>query len=174
MRWWWGALALGGLISGGVARATDVAAPQNVKAEPSTPRSAELSTRSATAEMQGNPSYSLKLADDAIRANPKDPWPYYDKGMALARVGQIDGALAALFAAEQHFAANDRYGRSVAVFGRAHALSEAGRCDEAQKAYDEYASLIPEDARSVAIAHRYAADCKAAGTASTAIPIPAE
>ncbi len=171
---WWGALAVGALISGGMARAADIAAPKNVNAEPSTPRSAELSTRSATAEMSGNPSYSLKLADDAIRADPKDPWPYYDKGMALARVGELDGALAALDAAEQHFAASDRWGRSVAVFGRAHALSEAGRCVEAEKEYDRYASLIPEDAGSVAIAHRYAADCQQAPTTPASAPIPAE
>ena len=160
MRWWWGALALGGLISGGVARAADVAAPQNVKAEPSTPRSAELSTRSATAEMQGNPSYSLKLADDAIRANPKDPWPYYDKGMALARVGETNGALAALLAAEQHFSPSDRWGRSVAVFGRAHTLAEAGRCEEARAAFQEYMSLVRGDPEAVALASRYSRDCR--------------
>ena len=34
--------------------------------------------------MKGDPQGSLKLADQGIRADAKDPWPYYDKGMALA------------------------------------------------------------------------------------------
>ncbi len=92
---------------------------QNVNAEPSTAASAELASRAATAEMKGDPQESVKLADQAIRADAKDPWPYYDKGMALARVGETNGALAALLAAEQHFSPYDRWGRSVAVFGRA-------------------------------------------------------
>src|SRR6185312_435473 len=104
----------------------ELRAPQNVHAEPSTPASVALSGRSATAEMKGNPEDSLKLAEQAIRANPRDPWPHYDKGMALARVGELTGALAALLTAEQHFAPGDRWGRSVAVFGRAHILGEAG------------------------------------------------
>ncbi len=135
-------------------------APENVHAEPSTPASAELSSRAATAEMKGDPQDSLKLADQGIRADAKDPWPYYEKGMALARVGEINGALAALLAAEQHFAPSDRWGRSVAVFGRAHTLAEAGRCDEARAAFQEYMSLVRGDADAVALASRYSRDCR--------------
>ena len=168
---WWKALALGVVMAAaGAARADEIAAPKNVGAEPSTPQSAELSSRSATAEMLGNPQYSLKLADDAIQADAKDPWPYYDKGVALARVGQIDGAVAAFTAAEQHFAPNDRWGKSVAVFGRAHALAQAGRCGEARQAFDQYAELIPDDPGSVALAHRYANECHEGG----APPAPAK
>jgi tetratricopeptide (TPR) repeat protein len=140
--------------------AGDLKAPENVHAEPSTAASAELSSRSATAGMKGNAQESLKLADRGIRANSKDPWPYYDKGMALARVGEINGALAALLAAEQHFAAGDRWGRSVAVFGRAHTLAEAGRCDEARAAFQEYMSLVRGDPEAVALASRYSRDCR--------------
>src|SRR5580692_3885433 len=148
-------LALGLLVVTGVARADqgtppaqaaapaatasagELKAPENVYAEPSTPASAELASRAATAEMKGNPQESLRLSDEAIRADAKDPWPYYDKGMALAQVGEINGALAALLAAEQHFSPTDRWGRSVAVFGRAHTLAGAGRCDEARQAFQE-------------------------------------
>jgi len=138
----------------------ELKAPENVGAEPSTPASVALSGRAATAEMKGNPQDSLKLADQGIRANPKDPWPYYDKGMALARVGEINGALAALLTAEQHFAPGDRWGRSVAVFGRAHILAEAGRCDEARAAFQEYMSLVRGDPEAVALASRYSRDCR--------------
>jgi tetratricopeptide (TPR) repeat protein len=138
----------------------ELKAPENIHAEPSTPASAELSSRAATAEMKGNPQESLKLADQGIRADAKDPWPYYEKGMALARVGEVNGALAALLAAEQHFSPSDRWGRSVAVFGRAHTLAEAGRCDEARAAFQEYMSLVRGDADAVALASRYSRDCR--------------
>ena len=138
----------------------ELRAPENVHAEPSTPASAELASRAATAEMKGDPQASLKLADEGIRANAKDPWPYYDKGMALARLGETNGALAALLAAEQHFSPSDRWGRSVAVFGRAHALAEAGRCDEARAALQEYMSLVRGDPDAVALASRYSRDCR--------------
>jgi hypothetical protein len=171
-------LALGLLIVTGVARAEDSApppegaapaataapgvlkAPENVNAEPSTPASAALSSRSATAEMKGDPQDALKLADEAIRVNARDPWPYYDKGMALARVGETNGAVAALLAAEQHFAPGDPWGRSVAVFGRAHTLAEAGRCEEARAAFQEYMSIVRGDPEAVALASRYSRDCR--------------
>jgi len=171
-----GTLALGVLVVTGVARAEDapaaatapaavpisgeLKAPENIHAEPSTPASAELSSRAATAEMKGDPQGSLKLADQGIRADGKDPWPYYDKGMALARVGETNGAVAALLAAEQHFSPSDRWGRSVAIFGRAHTLAEAGRCEEARAAFQEYMSLVRGDPDAVALASRYSRDCR--------------
>src|SRR5262249_50613642 len=113
-------VALGIWAAAGVARADEVAAPRNVRAESSTPAPAELASRSATASMTGNLPYAVTLADRGIKADPKDPWPYYNKGMALAASGETDAAIAALVASEQHFAPTDRWGRSVAVFGRAH------------------------------------------------------
>lgn len=178
MRLLMGTLALGVLVVNGAARAEEATAPpaapapaaatapgelkapENIHAEPSTPASAELSSRAATAEMKGDPQDSLKLANQAIRADAKDPWPYYDKGMALARVGETNGALAALLAAEQHFSPSDCWGRLVAVFGRAHTLAEAGRCDEARAAFQEYMSLVRGDAEAVALASRYSRDCR--------------
>jgi tetratricopeptide (TPR) repeat protein len=165
---WRGILALALLISGGaiggVARADEVTPSTNVGTEPSTPTpaptSAQLGSRAAGAEMSGNPTYALTLADRAIRADPKDPWPYYDKGMALSQLGEMDAAVAAFFAAEQHFAPYDRQGRGVAVFGRAHALAGVGRCDEARQAFQEYMSLVRGNPDAVAQAQRYSRDCR--------------
>ncbi len=144
--------------------------PENVYAEPSTPASAELASRAATAEMKGDPQESLRLSDEAIRADAKNPWPYYDKGMALARVGETNGALAALLAAEQHFSPTDRWGRSVAVFGRAHTLAGAGRCDEARQAFQEYMSLVRGDPDAVGLAQRYSHDCRPPAPTKPAAP----
>ncbi len=163
-----------GVVAGaaGPARADEAKPPQNVKAEPSTPASAELSSRAASADMAGNPQYGVSLADRAIRADPKDPWPYYNKGMALAQAGEVDGALAAFVAAEQHFSPTDRWGRSVAAFGRAHTLAMAGRCAEARQAFDAYAALNSTDENAVKLAKRYSADCEATARSSSA-PAPA-
>ncbi len=190
---WMALVAMGLLATGGLARAqgpgpvvsapgaspTPTTAPapaepprppENVNAEPSTPQSAELTSRAATAAMNGDPHESLRLADEAIRVNPKDPWAYYNKGMALGRMGELDGALAALFAAQQHFAPYDRWGQSVAAFGRAHLLAEAGRCEDARVAFQEYMNLARGDQDGIALAARLSRDCRPAAPGSAAPP----
>src|SRR5215831_14548928 len=99
MRWRWSVVALGLGLSVQAARADELHAPRNVNVEPTTRQSSELSSRAATADMQGKPQQAVQLADEAIRADPHNPWAYYDKGMALAELGETDGAIAALYAA---------------------------------------------------------------------------
>jgi predicted Zn-dependent protease len=160
----WTAIAtLGLLVVGGragAAPADEIKPPTNVNAEPSTPASVELTGRSAAADMAENPKEAASLADGAIRADPRDPWSYYDKGMALARMGDVNGGARMLFAAQQHFHPSDVWGRSVAVFGRAHILAEAGRCDEARAAYREYMALVRGDPEAVALARRFSRECQ--------------
>jgi tetratricopeptide (TPR) repeat protein len=144
--------------------------PKNINVEPTTPKSAALTSRAASAEMAGNPQAALKLAERAIAANPHDPWGYYDKAMALARVGQLDKALESFVAAEQRYSAADRWGKSVAIYGRAHALSEAGRCGEAKQTFSVYASLIREqDPKSADLATKYGTECRSPVTAPLAV-----
>jgi hypothetical protein len=154
-------VALGiGLAAPGV-RAAELHAPRNVNVQPTTRQSSELATRAAAADMRGDPRSALQLADQAIRADARNPWPYYDKGMALAEMGETDGAIAALYAAEQHFVPSDRWGKSVAIYGRAHALSQAGRCTEAVQAFAEYARFVEhDDPRGATLARNYALDCR--------------
>jgi tetratricopeptide (TPR) repeat protein len=173
---WRGMLGVGlglGLLSLQTARADELRAPQNVNAEPSTRQSAALTTQAAVADMKGNPQQARDLANQAIRADARDPWPYYNKGMALAELGETDAAIAALYAAEKHFAPTDRWGRSVAIYGRAHALGQAGRCVESRQAFEEYASFVGKDDPTAAtMARRYAADCRAPATPAPAQPQP--
>jgi tetratricopeptide (TPR) repeat protein len=153
--------AIGFLLFGSVAMADPPEAPKNVNVEPTTPKSAALTSRAASAEMTGKPQAALKLAERAIATNPQDPWGYYDKAMALSQIGQLDRALESFGAAEQRYSATDRWGKSVAIYGRAHALSEVGRCGEARTAFRAYASLIREqDPKSANMATKYAADCR--------------
>ena len=140
-------------------------APRNVKAEAATPRSAELSSRAASAEMAGDPQDALKLAEKTIAANPRDPWGYYDKAIALAHLTRVDEALQAYSAAEGFFAPSDLWGRSIAIYGRAHALEQAGRCAEAKSEFERYAAFVRErDPKSADMAMRYAADCRSPAT----------
>ena len=157
-----------------VSRATRAEGPQppsNVKVDPSTPKSARLTSRAASAEIAGDPQTALKLAERAIAADPADPWGYYDKGAALARIGKVDDALKAFGAADQRYALSDQWGRSVAIYGGAHALGEAQRCDEARREFTRYSSLIHErDPKSAQLAMKYARDCKSPIDAPLAAP----
>jgi tetratricopeptide (TPR) repeat protein len=162
-------VALGILLGAGAARADAPQPPKNVNVEPTTPKAAALTSRAASAEMSGDPQAALKLADRAIAADPHDPWGYYDRAMALSRVGQLDRALESFVAAEQRYAASDRWGKSVAIYGRAHALSEAGRCGEAKQTFGAYASLIREqDQKSADLAVKYGAECRSPAGAPVA------
>jgi tetratricopeptide (TPR) repeat protein len=156
-------LALGlavGLVSGR-ASSQPATAPTNINAEPSTPRSIQLTGRSGSAEAAGEPQAALKLADEAIAADARDPWGYYDKGAALSRLGMTDEALKAFAAAEERYAPSDQWGRSVTIYGRAHALDEARRCDEARKEFARYAAFVRErDPSSADLAMKYATECR--------------
>jgi Flp pilus assembly protein TadD len=153
------------LATAGAARAEELRAPQNVNAVPWSRQSSELATRSAKAAMGGDAQQSLTLAQQAIQASPQDPWPHYNAGMALARLGQTEAAVSALTIAEQHFTAADPWGRSVAIYGRAHTLAMAGRCAEARTAFEQYAQFVEQKApNSAALARRYANDCRAPAT----------
>jgi tetratricopeptide (TPR) repeat protein len=162
------------VATAGAVRAEELRAPQNVNAAPWNRQSSELATRSARAAMQGNPQESLALAQQAIQLSPRDPWPYYNKGMALARLGQTDAAVAALSAAEERFTAADPWGRSVAIYGRAHTLAEAGRCAAASQAFEQYARFVEGRApNSAALARRYATECGGAPATPGSAEAPA-
>jgi hypothetical protein len=93
--------------------------------------------------------------------------------MALAEMRETDGAIAALYAAEQHFPAEDKWGRSIAIYGRAHTLSQAGRCAEAVQAFAEYASFVgKDDPQAADMARRYAIDCHRPGPLPPNVPRP--
>ena len=173
MRWRGMVTALGiGLLSAQAARG-ELQAPRDVNVEPTNRQSSELASRSATADMQGDLQQAVQLADQAIRSDPRNAWAYYDKGMALAEMRETDGAIAALYAAEQHFATSDRWGKSVAIYGRAHALAQAGRCTEAVQAFAEYAAFVgKDDPQAAYMARRYAMDCKAPTSLSLPPQVP--
>ena len=65
---------------------------------------------------------------------------------------------------EQQFAetkaSNTRWGTAIAIYGRARALSNAGRCREAKTAYEEYAAYVrPNDPKDADMALAIAKNC---------------
>ena len=163
-------LALGTFICAaglaGAVQAGPVEPPHNIAVESSTPQSSQAATQAATAEMKGDAQAAIKFADAGIAADAADPWPYYNKAEALARLGQTDAAVASFILAEQRFNPADRWGKSVAIFGRAHALAQAKRCQEARAAFVDYATLLSDDPNAANLARRYADDCDAAARAT--------
>jgi tetratricopeptide (TPR) repeat protein len=157
-----GLLGLQALALGGAGHAMELRAPQNVNDTAGSQQSAQLATRAAVARMNGRPADALALAEQGIRTDPHDPWPYYNRAMALSELGQVDAAAVAFQESERRFLPGDLWSRSVAVYGRGHVYAQAGRCGEAQKAFDEYAALVGGyDTKSVELVHRYVDECRA-------------
>jgi tetratricopeptide (TPR) repeat protein len=161
-RWLTAAVVM--LVAGAV-RAEGLRAPQSLNAVPWNRQASELASRSAKAAIEGNPQESLALAEKAIQVSPNDPWPHYNKGMALAQLGQVDAAVSALSAAELRFSNVDPWGRSVAIYGRANTLALVGRCAEARLAFEQYARFVePRAPNAAALARSYATECRAPAT----------
>ncbi len=107
-------------------------------------------------------------------------WLDYDRAAALTALGQTDEAVRTYARAEQRFheyATAERgsdelwrrsraqgfdMGQAASVWGRARALSLAGRCLEARAAYTEYAQIVRhKDPAAAAMAPPYSAACRA-------------
>jgi Flp pilus assembly protein TadD len=108
------------------------------EAAPADPVVAEATS----ALMRGDYTHVISAAE-TVRGEARSPWLDYDEGRALAALGRTDEAVRMLRRAELGFV-GDRWAESVAIWGRALALDEAGRCDDARRAYDEYAKLTGE------------------------------
>jgi tetratricopeptide (TPR) repeat protein len=121
---------------------------------------APLTTQSVEAQLAGDPSKALALAEEAIKADPRDPWGYYNRGSALQSLRRTDEAVASFRDAEQRFPEVNTWGRSVAIWGQANALAQAGRCADAVPLYERYAAFVERvDSAAAALARQYARSC---------------
>jgi len=132
--------------------------------------SAELSTSYAEAaaesETSGASMQSLAFAERAIAADSSNPWAYYDRAVALHDLRRTDAAVEAYRAAEARFGNAGQWGKSIAIYGRARALDDVGRCAEARAAYAEFAAFVQSsDPRAADMAGTYATECREAQTA---------
>ncbi len=121
----------------------------------------ELSTQAIRALIGGDYEQALTIADVGVITDPGAPWPHYERAVALVHLGASAEADAEFLAAQARFPAEDRWGRSVAIYGRAHALAEAGRCEQADRVFEEYAAFVrKDDPEAAAMALSYESDCR--------------
>ncbi|HEY1957040.1 MAG TPA: hypothetical protein VGH28_15580 [Polyangiaceae bacterium] len=100
----------------------------------------------------GHDREAIDLAEQGIRDGDRNPWLEYNLGVALSGAGRTSDAVDAFSRAEQSFE-GDRAARSAAIYGRARALQDGKRCDEAKRAYADYAALVRDsDAKAAAAA----------------------
>jgi tetratricopeptide (TPR) repeat protein len=119
--------------------------------------------QAARALVAGHSAEALIGADAAIRAAPRSAWAHYHRATALSDLRRYDDAVASYERAGTFFPKEDDWGRSVALWGRARTLREAGRCDEAKSAFNEYIALVAaRDQEGANQAYGQAAACKTA------------
>jgi tetratricopeptide (TPR) repeat protein len=120
----------------------------------------KLASESAEAELAGDHDKALRLADDAIKIDPKNPWAYYARGDALGAVHKVDDAIVAFREAERRYSEAEVWGKSIAIWGQAHLLDQAGRCQDASPIFERYAILVATvDKGAAELARLYAKHC---------------
>lgn len=98
---------------------------------------------------------ALARADNALKLAPDNPFAHHQRAAALHHLGRLEAAVTAYHQAAVHFG-EDLHGKSLALYGRARALDDLGQCDEAKRAYEQYASLVRSkdpDGAEMAIAY---------------------
>jgi tetratricopeptide (TPR) repeat protein len=87
-----------------------------------------------------------------------DPaWEYTHRGDALLASRRFDEAVAAYREAEQRLPASDAWAKSIAIWGQANALKEAGRCQDAAPIYERYARFVEKrDPAGATMGRQYA------------------
>ena len=109
---------------------------------------ARIASDAAQALGRGDFNGVLDLTSRAQASNPNDPWGHYLRAEALVRLARLDEALAELRLAEQNFPREERWSRSIAIWGRANALYQIGRCAEAKTAFADYIKYVGNDDRA--------------------------
>lgn len=129
--------------------------------------SAELSTQYSDASSGsirgGYYANALDLADESVAFKPDSAWAQYDRAVALHHLMRTNDAIAAYRVAQSLFPRDDAHGRSIAIYGVARALDDAGRCTEAAAVYGEFAGFVEgSDPAAARMARTYARECREA------------
>lgn len=147
-------------------KSADLAVSYSNACRPRVPADPEM-TAIASALMDGNYIRVIDLAAKARVSDEAAPWLDYDRGSAYLGLRNTDAALNAFRASVREFAEispNDYWGRSLPLWGIARALSDAGRCREATRAYQEYAAFVrPYDADAAQTALASIGSCAVPG-----------
>ena len=117
---------------------------------------------------------SFSSAPDAphpVWAEPQSGFAHYCRAEALSQLKRHADAVGAYDAALAKLPGSDVQARNQAMWGRALALRATGRCDEARKAFGDYAVLMrAKDAAAAAQAVEHASACRSGETAAVSEP----
>jgi hypothetical protein len=160
---WWLTVGVGAWLGlgGAVARAQTRTTVIKEGDAPAT-HSTKMSGHAGSALASGAAAEAAVLAEQAMTKDGANGWAHYRRAAALSELHRTDEAVTEYKAAEHDFGDSDRRGRSLAIYGRAHALAEAGRCGEARPVFEEYARFVEKgDPKSADQARAYAQSCRA-------------
>jgi tetratricopeptide (TPR) repeat protein len=117
---------------------------------------ADLAPEAATMALAASKRRCVPLV--AAPYSQLDPaWEYYRRGDALVTSRRFDEAVASYREAELRLPESELWGKSIAIWGQANALKEAGRCAEAAPIYERYAEFVePRDPQAAELGRRYA------------------
>lgn len=122
---------------------------------------ARVASEAAQALTQGDFAGAISLADKSIAVDANTAWAHYVRGESLVRTSKVDDAIAELRIAESAFPANERWSKSIAIWARANAYYQLGRCTEAKTAFNEYIAFVrADDKNAVEMAQTHIDGCK--------------
>jgi hypothetical protein len=128
--------------------------------------SSKMSGHAGSALASGGSAEAAMLAEQALDKDGFNPWAHYRRAAALSDQRRTDEAVAEYKIAEQAFTGVDDRGKSLALYGRAFTLAEAGRCADARPVYEEYARFVEKrDAKGAAQARSNAQSCQSTASA---------
>jgi hypothetical protein len=156
-------VAVGLLVAGAVAGPGTRAAFAEAPLPPGTPMgsAATLIKQAARALVMGQLDEALALSEQALASDPQSAWAHYTRAEALAALGRPTEAAEAYAVAAMDLNAADVRGRALALWGRALALRDSGRCDQARRAFTDYAVTIrPIDPQAALQAEAYLTVCQ--------------
>src|SRR5205814_3998900 len=130
---------------------------RGVNGDPHAPPSARMSEHSGNALASGSAAEAALLAGQALKMDTLNAWAHYRRAAALSELHRTDEAVAEYKVAEQSFSAVDDRGQSLAIYGRANTLAQAGRCADAEPVFEQYARFVEKkDPKGAAQARSYA------------------
>ncbi|HXU83469.1 MAG TPA: hypothetical protein VN914_18885 [Polyangia bacterium] len=147
-------------LAPGVGWAQQTTVVRELVGDPDVKPSTKMSGHAGSALASGAPAQAAILAEQALGKDGMNPWAHYRRAAALSDLHRTDEAVAEYKVAEQAFAGVDERGQSLALYGRANTLAQAGRCGEAQPVFEQYARLVEKkDAKGAAQAREMASGC---------------
>jgi hypothetical protein len=130
--------------------------------EPTAAPATKMSSHAGSSLASGGAEEAALLAKQALDKDGFNPWAHYRRAAALSDMHRTDEAVAEYKVAEEAFGGVDERGKSLALYGRAFTLAQAGRCKEARPVYETYALFVEKrDAKGAAQARSYAQSCQA-------------